>query len=103
MARRTGRHSNELSSLRVTYKGKNSRSCSQTIKIRNWTTSSWTLLDKRTVGPSETRIRGLVPPGSLADYISGSTGNGKVWLQVGCQTSTGSFQASGNLMKATYA
>ena len=40
--------SKSLSNLKVTYKGKNSQSCTQTVAIWRWTNSTWVQLDSRT-------------------------------------------------------
>lgn len=56
---------NALKSLKLTYKGKNSRSCTQTLALWRWTTSSWVGLDSRTVGTTEVQIE-KTPTGTLA-------------------------------------
>jgi subtilisin len=98
---RVGGVSNELASLRLTYKGRNSRSCSQTVWIWNWTTNGWTLLDSRSVGTSEVLVDGLVG-GTLADYVSGTSGDGEVRVRVRCTHGSSSFYARADLLRVTY-
>jgi hypothetical protein len=93
---------NSLSSLRVSYRGKNSRSCTQTVAIWRWSNSSWVTLDSRTVGTSEVTVANLAPGGTLANYVSGSTGNGDVRVRVRCRTSSGAFFSSGDLLQIAY-
>ena len=90
--------SNELTGLKVSYKGKNSRSCTQTVAIWRWTTSSWVQLDSRAVG-SEASIAGLAPSGTPADYVSGTSGPGEARVRVRCAASGSPFHASGNLLR----
>jgi hypothetical protein len=93
---------NSLTSLRVSYAGKNSRSCAQTVSIYRWSSGSWIDLDTRTVGTTEVAVLNLAPTGTLANYVSGSSGNGEVRVRVRCQTSSGTFFASGDLLQITY-
>jgi subtilisin family serine protease len=93
--------SNSLSSLRVTYKGKQSPSCSQTVSIWRWTTNSWVTLDSRSLGTTEVQIDRF-PSGALADYVSGTTGDGTLYVRVRCTSSAGPFTTSGDLMRITY-
>ena len=90
---------NEAASLKLTYKGKNSLSCSQTLSVWNWTVGSWTTLDSRSVGATEVLVSELVPPGAPSTYVSGATGPGSVRLRVRCTGGFSSFYSSGNLMK----
>jgi hypothetical protein len=94
--------SNSLSNLRVSYTGKNSRSCTQVIFIWRWTTSSWVQLSSRSVGTTEVSIANLAPSGTLANYVSGSTGDGDVRVRVRCRRSGSSFFASGDLLRISY-
>ncbi len=93
---------NALSNLRVSYTGKNSRSCTQVIFVWRFSTSSWVQLNSRSVGTSEVAISNLAPSGSAADYVSGSTGDGEVRVRVRCQRSGQSFFASGDLLRISY-
>jgi uncharacterized protein YkwD len=93
---------NSLRALKGTYRGKNSVSCSQTVAIWKWTTSSWVVLDSRSVSTTEVEIN-VTPSGTLADYVSGSSGDGDVAIQVRCSRSDyTSFYSSGDLMKIVY-
>jgi hypothetical protein len=65
-----------------------------------WTTSSWIQLDSRSVGTSEAGLT-LAPAGTLADYVSGTSGDGEVRVRVRYTTSAGSFYASGDLLTVT--
>jgi hypothetical protein len=93
---------NSLSTLRVSYTGKNSRNCTQVIFIWRWSTSSWVQLNSRTVGTTEVAIANLAPGGSQANYVSGSSGNGDVRVRVRCRTSSGSFYTSADLLQISY-
>jgi hypothetical protein len=93
---------NALSNLKITYKGKNSQSCTQTVSIRRWTTSSWVQLDSRSVGTTEVLIADLIPSGTLADYVSGSSGDGELRVRVRCTRSSPSFFSSGDLLRIVY-
>jgi uncharacterized protein YkwD len=91
---------NTARSLQVTYDGSNSASCSQTISIWSWTRGVWVTVDTRTVGTTDALIV-VSPTGTLADYVSGSSGSGDVAVRVGCSRS-GSFVARGDFMKIVY-
>ena len=68
---------------RSSYRGRNSQSsCTQTVDIWRWSDSTWVQLDTRTVGTTEMSITSLVPPGVLADYVNGTSGNGDVRIRV---------------------
>ena len=92
---------NDLSGLRVRYKGKNSRNCTQTISLWNWSLGAWTPLDVRVVGTTEVDIAGLAPAAPLGDFVSGANGNGEVRIQVRCQAGA-NFTARGDLLTMTY-
>jgi glucose/arabinose dehydrogenase/PKD repeat protein len=92
-----------LASLRVNYLGKNSANCSQTVAIWNWTTSAWVQLNKTVVGNNaEVAIYNLVPPGPLADYVSGTGGTGETRVRIQCQASV-IRTSRGELMSLAYA
>lgn len=93
--------SNELSNLRVHYKGKNSGSCTQTVAIWNWTTSAWVQLDSRAVGTTEVAINNLAPAGTLGDYVSGAAGAGELRVRTQC-TSTANRTSRGDVMSIVY-
>jgi hypothetical protein len=87
----------DVSGLRVTYKGRNSTSCSQTVAIWSWSSSGWVQLDSRNVGTSEVLIE-RNPTGNLADYVSG---DGELRVRVRC-TKNKNFYARGDLMRIAY-
>jgi hypothetical protein len=87
-----------LTNLKVTYKGRNSRTCTQTVSIFNWQTSLWVDLDIRSVGTSDLLIADKTPSGTASAYVSG----GQLKVRVRCSTTAGSFYASGNLLKIAY-
>jgi hypothetical protein len=91
--------SSNLSNLKITYKGKNSRTSTQTIAIWNWTTSAWVQLDSRSVSTSEILIANLSPPGTLGNYVSAT---GELRIQVRNTGSSQNFVTSGDLMQIVY-
>jgi hypothetical protein len=91
-----------LSNLKVFFKGKNSRSCNQTIAIWRWTDSTWVPLNSRSVGQIEIAISNLIPPGTPGNYVSGTGGSGDLKVQVDCTRSTGSFIASADRLRIVY-
>jgi subtilisin family serine protease len=93
---------NALSNLRVSYSGKNSRSCTQTVSIWNWNNSSWVTLDSRTVGTTEVVLANLVPGGTISRYVSGTAGDGEVRVRVRCRVSGAAFLASGDFLQISY-
>jgi hypothetical protein len=93
--------SNGVSSLTSTYRGLSSATCTQVISIFRWTDSSWVQLDSRSVGTTEIEVAGLSPSGSLADFVSGTSGNGDVRIRVSCSTASTAFNLSGDLLKLT--
>jgi hypothetical protein len=92
--------SNALQSLKVTYRGKSSYTCTQTVDVYNWTTGAWTRLNSRSVGTTESQVDVTVA-GTLADYVSGASGDGDVAVRIRCSRS-GSFYASADLLRITY-
>ena len=94
--------SNALKSLRITYKGKSSASCEQRVYVYNWTTGAWTQIDVWTVGTTEAEMS-VSLGGTLANYVSGSSGDGEVAVRVRCTRGDGvNFFVSGDLMRATF-
>ena len=94
---------NSLTRLTVTYKGKSSASCSQVGYVYNWTNGHWVKLDSRTVGTSESGFT-VAPGGTLANYVSGTSGDGDVAIRVRCVRGDSlNFFVSGDLMKIAYA
>ena len=92
---------NDLSSLELSYKGKNSRSCTQKLFIRDFLTNTWTQLDSRAVGTTEVLLEETIG-GTLADYVSGASGPGQIGILLQCATSAGSFFTSADLMEVSY-
>jgi hypothetical protein len=95
--------------LKVTYSGKNSVSCSQTLSIWNWRTNAWVQLGAaQAVGPAGTLtpISAAVPgspnAASWSDYIGTGTYAGQSRVRVFCQGSTPAYFSSGNFMKIVY-
>ena len=93
---------NSLHGLTATYAGKSTASCTQVISIYNFSTGSWKTLDTRTAGTSlSTATIGVT--GTLASYVSGSTGNGDVRLRVSCTGSSRTrFTDQGDLMQVSW-
>lgn len=91
--------SNATTSLAATYRGKASLTCTQGVSMWRWTDSTWVLLDSRSVGTTEVQVSSLTPPGTLADFVSGTSGSGDVRVRVSCSTATASFSISGDLMR----
>jgi hypothetical protein len=93
---------NGLAKLQVTYKGKNSVSCTQAVALYNFTAGSWTQIDSRSVGSTEVGLT-ISPSGPPGDYVSGTSGGGELRLRITCHVASPSFFESGDLMKITYA
>ena len=89
---------NSLTNLRVSYVGKSSRSCTQTLSICRWSRAG-AARSRSTVGTTEVAVLDLAPTGTHANYVSGSSGNGEVRVRVRCRTSSGSFFTSGDLLQ----
>jgi hypothetical protein len=92
---------NSLSNLRVSYTGKNSASCTQTVHIWRWTTNTWVQLNSRAVSTTEITLADLAPTGAAANYVSGTTGDGEVLVRIRC-TRSANFVSSGDLMRISY-
>jgi hypothetical protein len=69
------------------------------IAVFRWTDSTWVQLDSRSVGTAEVEVAGLSPSGSLADFVSGASGNGDVRIRVSCSTTSTAFNLSADLLK----
>lgn len=91
---------NDLASLSWAYAGKNSASATQVLSLWNWTTSRWVTVDTRTVGTTVLTERGDAA-GTMADYVSGTTGTGSIRFQVR-STRSSSFTTSGGRMALQY-
>ena len=90
---------NGTTSLKVTYRGKSSATCTQAVYVYNYAAGVWSQLDTRSIGTSEATVS-VTPSGTLADYVSGTTGDGTVSVRVRC-TKSSSFYVSGDLMSVT--
>jgi hypothetical protein len=93
---------NDIDRLEITYKGKNSKGCSQSVSIFNDATGSFVVADQQTVGTSEQEISfdDTDLPGPPSDYVSGTGGSGTVRVRIKCQA--GKVVSLGDLMKVTY-
>ena len=87
-----------ITSLSTTYRGKNSRSCTQTIAVWRWTDSTWQQVHSAAQSTTETTRANLVPAGAPAGYVGPG---GEVRVRVRC-TTTANFFASGELLSVTY-
>jgi serine protease AprX len=93
--------SNALVGLRIAYQGKSSTTCTQTVYAYNYTSGVWATLDTRSVGTSEIAVS-AAPGGTLADYVSGASGDGTVSVRVRCARTDGTaFFVSGDLLTVT--
>lgn len=87
----------DLRSLRVTYRGRSSASCSQTVSVWHWPNSGWAQVDSRSIGATEVLVdRSL--GGTLADYVSSA---GELRVRVRCTSGSQSFYAGGDLLRVT--
>ena len=93
--------SNSINSLRVSYKGANSVACAQTVSLWSWTRGAWVDIDSRSVGVTEALVD-KPASGTLADYVSGTTGDGEVRMRVRCTHASSNFYARGDLMRITH-
>ena len=91
-----------LTGLAVSYVGKNSTTCTETLAVWNFTTSTWVQINSTSVGTGEVVRSNIVPSGKLSDYVSGTSGSGEVRVQVSCSTAATNFTASGDFMSITY-
>ena len=87
------------STLTVSAETNSTSPCTQTIQIRDWTTSSWVALDSRTLTSTDTVVTGLVPPGSLSDYISSG---GAVEVLISCSAQTTGYTLDADQLAITY-
>ncbi len=88
-----------LSNLSITYRGKNSRSCTESVSIWNWTTNAWIELNSRAVSTGEVVRSNLVPPGSASTYVSAG---GEVRVRIQATNGSNSFTNSGESMQILY-
>jgi subtilisin len=87
-----------LRDLKVTYRGRNSGTCSQTVSIFRWSDGTWVTLDSRSVGATTVRLANLVPAGSPAAYVSAS---GELRVRVTC-TKTSNFYVLADHLRIDY-
>jgi subtilisin family serine protease len=87
-----------LTNLKVSYRGKNSRTCAQTVAVYRWSDGAWLTLDSRNVG-AEVSLSGLTPTGTLAGYVSGT---GELRVRVRCTNTSGTFVSYGNSLRIAY-
>lgn len=91
---------NSLTDLKITYRGKNSASCTQKVVLWRSTDNGWVNLDSRSVGTTEAE-QFVAVSGPGADFVSGTEGNGELRVRISCESSS-SFFASGDLLKIQY-
>ena len=93
---------NAVTGLRVVYSGKASATCDQSIYVYNWATGVWARIDARSVAATEVEVSAAVG-GTLADYVSGASGDGDVAVRVRCTRSDGvSFFTSSDLLHVAF-
>ena len=90
---------NTLRTLAVTHRGLASAACTQTLSIYNWSAGVWTSLGSRTLGTVESETAATAG-GTLADFVSGTTGNGDVAVRFAC--SGAAFTTSSDLLRIAY-
>ena len=73
---------NTLGALKISWTGKETIPTTQTLLIWNYTNSTWTTVDTRTVGTSAVTISNHAVGGTAADYVSGTSGNGTVKIRL---------------------
>jgi FtsP/CotA-like multicopper oxidase with cupredoxin domain len=88
--------------LKVAYTGKHSTTCTQTVSIWRWATSTWVPLDSRSVGASNVAITGLLPPGAASDYRGTGANAGQLRVRIECTGSATNFTSSGTFMNLVY-
>lgn len=93
---------NSIRSLRVMYAGSGSPVCNQTLSIWNATSGTWTTVDSRWVTSGEISINAAAG-GTLADYVTGTTGTGDVSVRVNCTYPAAlAFFTSSDLLAIVY-
>ena len=88
-----------LSGLTISYRGKNSRNCTQTVSVWRWSDGTWVQLDSRAVTTTEVTTPTLTPPGSPAAYLDAS---GELRVRIRCTGPSQNFFSSGEVMSITY-
>jgi hypothetical protein len=92
---------NSTAGLQITYRGLNSRSCTETVYLYNYRTGAWVSLKTATVGTSAVTTV-VIPSGTAADYVSGTSGNGTVKVRVKNTSTAGTFYTSGDQIAVAY-
>jgi subtilisin family serine protease len=92
--------SNAAKTLSVRYRGRASATCSQTVAVYNWSTLGWTTIDTRSVGTTEVQVDRAVT-GTLASYVSGTSGDGEVRVRVRCAANYG-FYSGADLLRVSH-
>jgi subtilisin family serine protease len=88
----------DLTKLDVLYRGKNSRSATQTVAIWNWVTGAWDQLGGAvSVSGSEATLSRSVP-GNLGDYVL----NGTLRVRARATRSSRSFYSSGDVLRIVF-
>jgi hypothetical protein len=87
------------SNLKITYEGRNSRSCTQTLSAWRWSDSTWQQFDSRAVTTADVTISEATPPGAASGYISAT---GELRVRVRCTGPTANFFSRGDLMRIVY-
>jgi chitodextrinase len=87
--------------LSVTYVGKSTATCNQTVRIYNWEYGRWDALDTRSVGTELVTVT-ATPSGPPIDYNSSLTGSGAVAVRVTCSGPAAQFRTVADLMRITY-
>jgi hypothetical protein len=90
---------NSLKNLTVSYTGSASINVTQVVEIWDWTKNAWVSLNSRTVGTTDVAISNLMPTGTVANYVSGTSGTGEVRVRIRCTGGSTSFYSSGNLLR----
>ncbi|HEX2085928.1 MAG TPA: S8 family serine peptidase [Solirubrobacteraceae bacterium] len=88
-----------LRDLKVTYKGSNSRTCTQVVEVYRFTDARWVAIDQRSVGTTQVLLSGIAVGGTLSSHVNSA---GDLHVRVRCSTTSGTFAASGNLLRIAY-
>lgn len=88
----------DIASLAVNYRGSNSRACTQSLAIYDWTTAKWLQIDSRSIGTTETGLT-VLPPAPFVRFRGGS--QSEVKLRLRCSTSA-SFSSAADLLRIEY-
>lgn len=98
---RFGGVSNATRTLRLTFRGKSSATCTNTLAIWSWTARRWVSLNSRAVGTTEVQAD-WAAAGAFADYVSGTSGNGELRIRARCTRPGSSFYTSSDLLRVVY-